>query len=148
MLSSRMAGSPPGVSPEYLRAVRVWCRQRARRKSEWVKRLQPDWLDGVPHAQIRSDHGLMADDYARIRRWARDAKEEAKASGGTLSFEEALTRHEERQVDLVSRFLLLRRAGANRERIRSELGLSFDGYDATSEWLRDAEAAVRRDQAA
>lgn len=131
---------------DWLRAIRFWCRQRAQRKSEWARRVMPLRYKHVPWDQIRYDLGLGRVEWQRIRRWTDDAIDESNDSLGDVDFAEALIAHEARQVDLVTRFAILKRQGVTREEIRAKLGLSHDGYDLTLEWWKWAVERARRDR--
>ena len=134
-----LAGSQDPV----IRALRVEWRSRARAKSHWARRADLERDHAVPHEEVRARLGLGRHEYARVRRWMEDARAHARASHGTQTFDEALELHEERQVDLVTRFFMLKRQGMTRDEIRQRLGLSHDGYDLTLEWMRDGLAVVR-----
>lgn len=128
------------------RLVLLRLRRRAVRKSRTASRIAVLRLRGLPHEEARARMGVSVAEYKRARRWLDDAAQEADASDGLLTLDEALAAYSERHLEGVTRVGLAKDLGRSETLIRQHLQISEQQYRIALEWWRDAMASVRRDQ--
>lgn len=130
------------------RIVRVRLRQRAAHEITLAARLAVLQLQRLPHEEARWRLGLTVTEYRDVRRWLAAAVDEADASEGVLTLDEALSEYAARHVEGVIRLGLLRAQGCPELEIRSRLRITREQYRRGLDWYRDAQEGARRSLAA
>lgn len=119
--------------------VRLRLRQRAAHKVALAERLAVLQLQRMPHEEARWRMGLTVSEYRAVRRWLKDAVDEADASDGLLRLHEALDEYAARHVEGVIRLALLRARGSPELEIRARLRITREQYRTSLEWWREAQ---------
>lgn len=88
--------------------------------------------------------GLTVAEYRNVRRWLSEAVDEADASEGVLTLDQALDEYAARHVEGVIRLGLLKGRGLPELEIRTRLGISREQYRRGLEWWRESSQAGAR----